>query len=91
MPIGVQLVGRRGNDARLLRTARWLVKTLTGDGRKSPARKPGTRKGQTMTAHLISGVIGIGMLAAFLGFMVVWVPAPPLIVIVVLVLAAAVL
>ncbi len=30
MPIGVQLVGRRGNDARLLRTARWLVKTIGG-------------------------------------------------------------
>ena len=30
MPLGVQLVGRRGNDARLLRTARWLVKTLAG-------------------------------------------------------------
>jgi Asp-tRNA(Asn)/Glu-tRNA(Gln) amidotransferase A subunit family amidase len=28
MPLGVQLVGRRGNDARLLRTARWLVETL---------------------------------------------------------------
>jgi aspartyl-tRNA(Asn)/glutamyl-tRNA(Gln) amidotransferase subunit A len=25
MPIGVQLVGRRHFDARLLRTARWLV------------------------------------------------------------------
>ncbi len=25
LPIGVQLVGRRGDDARLLRTARWLV------------------------------------------------------------------
>jgi len=25
MPIGVQLVGPRGDDARLLRTARWLV------------------------------------------------------------------
>jgi len=25
MPIGVQLVGRRGDDARLLRTARWLT------------------------------------------------------------------
>jgi Asp-tRNA(Asn)/Glu-tRNA(Gln) amidotransferase A subunit family amidase len=24
MPIGVQLVGLRGNDGRLLRTARWL-------------------------------------------------------------------
>ncbi len=28
MPMGVQLVGRRGNDAKLLRTAHWLVKTL---------------------------------------------------------------
>jgi Asp-tRNA(Asn)/Glu-tRNA(Gln) amidotransferase A subunit family amidase len=45
MPMGVQLVGRRGNDARLLRTAHWLVKTLNGDRRKSPARKTGTRKG----------------------------------------------
>jgi Asp-tRNA(Asn)/Glu-tRNA(Gln) amidotransferase A subunit family amidase len=25
LPIGVQLVGARGMDARLLRTARWLV------------------------------------------------------------------
>ena len=40
-----------------------------------------------MMAHLISGVVGIGMLAAFLGFMIVWVPAAPLIVIVVLALA----
>jgi len=29
LPIGVQLVGRRGDDARLLRTARWLVATLS--------------------------------------------------------------
>jgi len=28
LPIGVQLVGRRNFDARLLRTARWLVSTL---------------------------------------------------------------
>jgi hypothetical protein len=39
-----------------------------------------------MIAHVISGVVGIAMLAAFLGFMIVWVPAPPLIVIVVLAL-----
>ncbi|MBX3589356.1 MAG: amidase [Burkholderiaceae bacterium] len=26
MPMGVQLIGRRGDDARLLRTARWLVR-----------------------------------------------------------------
>jgi len=25
MPLGVQLVGPKGDDARLLRTARWLV------------------------------------------------------------------
>jgi Asp-tRNA(Asn)/Glu-tRNA(Gln) amidotransferase A subunit family amidase len=25
LPMGVQLVGKRGDDARLLRTARWLV------------------------------------------------------------------
>jgi Asp-tRNA(Asn)/Glu-tRNA(Gln) amidotransferase A subunit family amidase len=34
MPIGVQLVGRRGNDARLLRTARWLVNAVEGGGGK---------------------------------------------------------
>lgn len=28
LPIGVQMVGRRGYDGRLLRTARWLLKTL---------------------------------------------------------------
>lgn len=28
LPMGVQLVGRRGNDARLLRTANWLVKAV---------------------------------------------------------------
>lgn len=30
MPMGVQLVGRRGDDARLLRTARWLMAWATG-------------------------------------------------------------
>jgi len=29
LPLGVQLVGRRGDDARLLRTARWLVRAAT--------------------------------------------------------------
>jgi Asp-tRNA(Asn)/Glu-tRNA(Gln) amidotransferase A subunit family amidase len=34
MPLGVQLIGRRGSDGRLLRTARWLVERLAqpGDG-----------------------------------------------------------
>jgi Asp-tRNA(Asn)/Glu-tRNA(Gln) amidotransferase A subunit family amidase len=40
LPLGVQLVGRRDNDARLLRTARWLV-TLVERGRG------GRRKGQS--------------------------------------------
>ena len=35
----------------------------------------------------ISGIIGIAMVIAFLGVMVVWVPAPPLIIIVVAVMA----
>jgi Asp-tRNA(Asn)/Glu-tRNA(Gln) amidotransferase A subunit family amidase len=30
LPIGVQVVARRGDDARLLRTARWLVNNVTG-------------------------------------------------------------
>ena len=43
LPIGVQLIGRRGNDARLLRTANWLVNTLGKRGRAAPA-KTGARR-----------------------------------------------
>lgn len=32
LPVGVQVVGRRGEDARLLRTARWLAETLRDQG-----------------------------------------------------------
>jgi hypothetical protein len=38
---------------------------------------------------LITGLIGLAMAIAFLGFMVIWVPAPPLIIIVVGVMALA--
>src|SRR3990170_1647235 len=38
MPLGVQLVGRRDGDARLLRTARWLVTTL-GSARRRRGEK----------------------------------------------------
>ena len=31
LPIGVQLVGRRNNDGRLMRTARWLLNTLASE------------------------------------------------------------
>jgi len=44
MPLGVQLVGRRDGDARLLRTARWLVTTL-GSGRRHRGQK-GTAAGR---------------------------------------------
>ncbi|MDQ8729672.1 amidase [Bradyrhizobium sp. LHD-71] len=46
LPMGVQLVGRRGNDARLLRTASWLVGHLargkrgrSGAAAPAPARR----------------------------------------------------
>ncbi|WP_029582343.1 amidase [Bradyrhizobium sp. URHD0069] len=48
LPLGVQLVGRRGNDVRLLRTAHWLVKnigrTSRGGRRKVRAGGPGAEK-----------------------------------------------
>ena len=31
LPLGVQLVSRRGDDARLLRTARWLVRRVADE------------------------------------------------------------
>jgi Asp-tRNA(Asn)/Glu-tRNA(Gln) amidotransferase A subunit family amidase len=39
LPIGVQLVGRRGHDARLLRTANSLMTMLGGGGRRRGGRK----------------------------------------------------
>jgi hypothetical protein len=33
--------------------------------------------------NLITGIIGLAMVMIFLGFMAIWVPAPPLIVIIV--------
>lgn len=44
LPLGVQLVGRRGNDARLLRTARWLAETIS-KGSRDRKRAPAKRKG----------------------------------------------
>jgi Asp-tRNA(Asn)/Glu-tRNA(Gln) amidotransferase A subunit family amidase len=38
MPLGVQLVGSAGDDARLLRTANWLLSTLA-DRRGQPRSK----------------------------------------------------
>ncbi len=50
LPIGVQLVGRRGNDARLLRTANWLVKTLGKRERAAPA-KTGARRAKARSGR----------------------------------------
>jgi Asp-tRNA(Asn)/Glu-tRNA(Gln) amidotransferase A subunit family amidase len=50
LPLGVQLVGRRDGDARLLRTARWLVKTLRPGARRRPGPQPAQapqRKGKS--------------------------------------------
>ncbi len=38
LPMGVQLVGRRGDDARLLRTARWLTDHIAEAGTKEVAK-----------------------------------------------------
>jgi len=43
LPIGVQLVAQRNNDARLLRTARWLATSVAGAGRRAPAK--GVKRG----------------------------------------------
>jgi Asp-tRNA(Asn)/Glu-tRNA(Gln) amidotransferase A subunit family amidase len=39
MPLGVQLVGAPGDDARLLRTAAWLVKTVGAGKKKTRAKR----------------------------------------------------
>jgi Asp-tRNA(Asn)/Glu-tRNA(Gln) amidotransferase A subunit family amidase len=44
LPLGVQLVGRRGGDARLLRTARWLAKTFAGGKSRRGRAKTDVRK-----------------------------------------------
>jgi Asp-tRNA(Asn)/Glu-tRNA(Gln) amidotransferase A subunit family amidase len=46
LPLGVQLVGRRGNDARLLRTARWLVKHVRGQARRGKKPAAGGSRGR---------------------------------------------
>jgi Asp-tRNA(Asn)/Glu-tRNA(Gln) amidotransferase A subunit family amidase len=48
LPLGVQLVGRRGGDARLLRTARWLVRSLA---RRAPRRGRSDATARTRTSR----------------------------------------
>jgi len=49
MPMGVQLVGRRGNDARLLRTAQWLAKTIGKESGKQAAKADAGKSGKGRT------------------------------------------
>jgi Asp-tRNA(Asn)/Glu-tRNA(Gln) amidotransferase A subunit family amidase len=43
LPIGIQVVGRRHNDGRLLRTARWLAERLTEQSGRGRKRKTAAR------------------------------------------------
>ena len=51
LPLGVQIVARRDNDARLLRTARWLVNTLACSGRRRGAGA-GKSKSKSKRKHV---------------------------------------
>ena len=44
LPFGAQLVGRRGDEGRLLSTARWLARSLASEGSASAKAKPKPRK-----------------------------------------------
>jgi Asp-tRNA(Asn)/Glu-tRNA(Gln) amidotransferase A subunit family amidase len=51
MPLGVQLVGRRDGDARLLRTARRLVETLGSPGRRGGPKGTGDGRADSRGAR----------------------------------------
>jgi Asp-tRNA(Asn)/Glu-tRNA(Gln) amidotransferase A subunit family amidase len=53
MPLGVQLIGRRDGDARLLRTARWLAETV-GPARRR-RRPPGPAAGRARSPRVGKG------------------------------------
>ena len=60
--MGVQLIGRRGDDGRLLRTARWLTERIAG-----------TSGGTRMTDRLMA-LFAFALLTVFLGILVWYVP-----------------
>lgn len=51
MPLGVQLVARHGNDARLLRTASWLVNKLAGGASRRRRAPAATQRGSSRRAN----------------------------------------
>ena len=90
LPVGVQVVGRRGDDARLLRTARWLARTLhllrparrirrgrTRHDRNSPSSFPQSRR------------LALASFAVSVGVIIWFVPAPGLVVVTLLAVAGA--
>jgi Asp-tRNA(Asn)/Glu-tRNA(Gln) amidotransferase A subunit family amidase len=51
MPIGVQLIARRGNDARLLRTASWLAGRLAAGATRRRRAPTSTQRGPSRRAN----------------------------------------
>ena len=47
MPLGAQLVGARGDDGRLFRTAKWLLNQLDGEQTEIDVSEPVTGDGQS--------------------------------------------
>ncbi len=74
LPVGVQVVGRRGEDARLLRTARWLGASAARRGREDERDGSGMKGLDWIIAPvaLISFALSVGTIIWF-------VPAPGLV------------
>jgi Asp-tRNA(Asn)/Glu-tRNA(Gln) amidotransferase A subunit family amidase len=53
LPLGAQLVGRRGNDARLLRTARWVAAAAARGAR--PGKRGGSAAGRSTSQQARKG------------------------------------
>ena len=98
LPLGVQLVGApRQRCAPLAHGALACQNCRASRAAVADARpRRGTeasarrREEEIVMTNLITGIIGLAMVMTFLGFMVVWVPAPPLIIIMVGVMILAV-
>ena len=81
MPMGIQLVGRRGDDARLLRTARWLA----GWAEATRARRPRlTRRRRCVDriAKTVMAVIAVTLALAFFAPPVIKLKDPAMIIVI---------
>ena len=67
MPVGVQLVGRRHYDGRLLRTARWLSR---GAAARSRARRNGDGSGGMTLLDRIFAPLALLAFAGYLGILI---------------------